>query len=146
MPRCSLAHNRRHCRGGGAVYGVWTAAGYQQIGILGSCPEFTHCAFRNASNMGVNMWNTTGTVTFAHCSITACENGMRLHDERFRIDVLDLSGRSVATLADRDLTAGPQTVAWRGCDTRGHALPAGIYLVRVAGDTDLVMRKVTLLR
>ncbi len=65
---------------------------------------------------------------------------------RFRIDVFDLSGRRVAALANRDLTAGPQTVVWRGCDSRGRALPTGTYLLRLATDTDVVTRRVTLLR
>ena len=65
---------------------------------------------------------------------------------RFRIDVFDLSGRRVAALANRDLTAGPQTVVWRGCDSRGRALPTGMYLLRLATDTDVVTRRVTLLR
>ncbi len=67
-------------------------------------------------------------------------------DGRFRIDVFDLSGRRVAALANRDLTAGPHTVVWSGCDSRGRTLPTGMYLLRLATDINVVTRRVTMLR
>ncbi len=62
------------------------------------------------------------------------------------VEVCDLRGRVVRTLADRVMAAGPAQVAWDGRDDRGAALPSGIYLARVnaggAGSTTkLVLAK-----
>lgn len=47
-------------------------------------------------------------------------------------EVLDASGRRVAILdAGGTRQAGQHTLVWRGVDTEGRALPAGVYLVRV---------------
>jgi subtilisin family serine protease len=48
-----------------------------------------------------------------------------------RLDLFDASGRHVRTLIDRDLPAGPHTVAWDGRDERGTRLPASVYFVRI---------------
>ena len=50
---------------------------------------------------------------------------------RVRLDVLDVQGRLVSTLADGEFVAGRHTVEWRPSqDTR--PLAAGVYLVRMA--------------
>jgi FG-GAP-like repeat len=47
------------------------------------------------------------------------------------IDVFDLAGRRVATLAEGERAAGVQSVEWRAPE-----LPAGVYLVRLAAGTE----------
>jgi hypothetical protein len=54
------------------------------------------------------------------------------HPERVRVEVFDLSGARVRTVADAIRSAGAQTVAWDGRDSGGRAVPSGVYLVRVA--------------
>jgi hypothetical protein len=49
-----------------------------------------------------------------------------------RADVLDLSGRRVATLASTTFSAGTHSLAWDGRTARGGPAPPGIYLVRVS--------------
>ena len=54
---------------------------------------------------------------------------------RVRLDVIDVAGRRVVTLADRDLPAGRHELAWDGRDQAGHHVATGIYFVRlVSGD------------
>ncbi len=55
------------------------------------------------------------------------------------LDVIDVAGRRVVTLTDRDLPAGAHAFPWDGRDTAGRNVAAGIYFVRlVSGDrTDL---------
>jgi hypothetical protein len=48
-----------------------------------------------------------------------------------RVDVFDLSGRVVATLASDELAAGPHSLLWDLTDGSGRAVPSGIYRVRV---------------
>jgi len=50
---------------------------------------------------------------------------------RTRVLVLDVAGRLVDTLLDRDLPAGRHSVQWHGRDTAGKAAPSGVYLVCV---------------
>jgi hypothetical protein len=48
-----------------------------------------------------------------------------------RVEVLDAAGRRVRVIAG---TAGGGHVVWDGRDARGHDLPSGLYLVRLAGE------------
>ncbi len=58
-----------------------------------------------------------------------------------RVQVYDLLGREVATLADGYLTPGSHTFRWDGAQA-----PASLYFIRVETDTFTATRKVTLLR
>jgi len=48
-----------------------------------------------------------------------------------RIDVLDVAGRLVRTLARATFAAGPQRAAWDGRDAAGATVAPGVYRVRV---------------
>lgn len=52
---------------------------------------------------------------------------------RVRVDVYDLSGRIVATLADTDMASGQQNMAWGLTGNDGRPVPSGIYTVRASG-------------
>ncbi len=53
-----------------------------------------------------------------------------------RVRVLDVSGRVVATLADRDLAPGRHELTWDGRNTSGAKVASGVYLIgaTVAGE------------
>jgi hypothetical protein len=51
-----------------------------------------------------------------------------------KLDVLDLAGRRVATLADRSFEPGRYALRWSGQDETGAQVPAGIYFVRMSGE------------
>ncbi|MBZ0266814.1 T9SS type A sorting domain-containing protein, partial [bacterium] len=52
---------------------------------------------------------------------------------RYRIEVFDVAGRSVAVLMDRDVSAGRYQVEWPGRVHGGRTAGPGVYFVRVTG-------------
>jgi len=48
-----------------------------------------------------------------------------------RLDVLDVFGRRVVTLADGPVEPGPNQMLWDGRDARGRSVAAGLYRVRL---------------
>src|SRR5262249_33085863 len=52
--------------------------------------------------------------------------------DRVRLDVLDLAGRRVATLADRAFEPGRYALRWTGRDAGGAPVAAGLYFVRMS--------------
>ena len=58
--------------------------------------------------------------------------------EHVRVDVIDVTGRQVATLADRTLPALEQ----HRIEFDATALPTGVYVVRVAGESFVTTRRV----
>lgn len=53
---------------------------------------------------------------------------------RIRVDLMDLSGRLIARLADGDHAAGPHALAWDGRSRDGESEPSGVFLVRIADE------------
>ena len=47
------------------------------------------------------------------------------------IEIFDLTGRSVSTLANHEFTAGTQSVLWNGTSENGEPVSAGLYLCRI---------------
>jgi hypothetical protein len=62
------------------------------------------------------------------------------------LSVHDVSGRLVRRLEDGFRSAGPNSVAWNGTDSRGMAVPAGVYFVRFSANGVTQSRRVTLVR
>jgi len=48
-----------------------------------------------------------------------------------KLQVFDIDGRLVRTLARESFGAGPHTVPWEGCDDSGQPVPSGIYYYRL---------------
>ena len=63
-----------------------------------------------------------------------------------RLDVLDLQGRRVRSLADRALSAGRYAFGWDLRDGNGHAAAPGVYLVRLAAPGRTVVRRLVVLQ
>jgi hypothetical protein len=63
-----------------------------------------------------------------------------------RLEVLDVTGRRLRTLADGWVPAGARTLGWDGTDEAGRRLPAGVYLVRLAAGSSEVRARVVLVR
>lgn len=63
-----------------------------------------------------------------------------------KLSAFDLRGRLVRRFEDMTTTAGVRTVQWDGCDSAGHALPPGIYLVSVEMEGHSVTRRVSIVR
>lgn len=63
-----------------------------------------------------------------------------------RLEVFDLRGRRVATPFAGRLGAGAQAIAWEAVDAGGAALPAGVYLARLASGEGEQFGKLVLLK
>lgn len=66
--------------------------------------------------------------------------------QRVEIAVFDVTGRRVATLANRMDDVGRHSLTWDCRDGDGRVLSSGVYLVRIRGDHDLLVSKVVLLK
>jgi hypothetical protein len=62
-----------------------------------------------------------------------------------RLELLDVSGRVVATLADRAQQPGHYEAAWEGVGPRGH-LPPGLYFVRFMAPDRMTVTKLAVVR
>lgn len=62
-----------------------------------------------------------------------------------RLELLDLQGRRVRTLAGGWLAAGPQERIWDGRDDRGVPVSAGVYFARLVSDAGAVQQRVLVL-
>jgi hypothetical protein len=65
---------------------------------------------------------------------------------RVALSVHDVSGRLVRRLEDGFRSTGPHAVAWNGTDSRGMAVPAGVYFVCFSANGVTQSRRVTLVR
>ncbi|WP_187263728.1 T9SS type A sorting domain-containing protein [Pontibacter beigongshangensis] len=63
-----------------------------------------------------------------------------------RIAVTDLTGKQVNILLNSRLAPGNHEVKWNGTDVRENSLPAGIYLVSVQTENELIVKRLALLR
>ncbi len=63
-----------------------------------------------------------------------------------RVDVYDITGRIVTTLAAEEMAAGQHSLVWNLRDTNGSIIPSGVYHVRIStadwtGTTNLVVTR-----
>ena len=56
------------------------------------------------------------------------------HAGRVQVNIYDVAGRRVRTLADRVFPAGEQVLQWDGTDDAGRAVGRGVYFVRSSND------------
>jgi len=62
------------------------------------------------------------------------------------LEVYDLAGQRVITLAEREYTAGPHTVMWDGRNRLGHPVASGVYVYRMLVEGRTYSRRMALLR
>ncbi|MDH7515959.1 MAG: Omp28-related outer membrane protein [Bacteroidota bacterium] len=63
-----------------------------------------------------------------------------------RLDVLDLMGRTIVTVADGVFEPGTHRFVWRGTDAGGTPLPAGMYTCRLTTPDGVQLRHMTLVK
>lgn len=64
---------------------------------------------------------------------------------RVQIEVVDASGRRVATLVDGEMSAGEHAVEWKARDARGEKLPMGVYFYKLTAPGISQTRKMIVL-
>lgn len=62
------------------------------------------------------------------------------------LSVYDVQGRLVVQLARARQTAGDYSVTWYGKDTRGNAVPSGIYFCKLVTDDAIAIEKIILVK
>jgi flagellar hook assembly protein FlgD len=63
---------------------------------------------------------------------------------RYKVDVYDIAGRKIRSVADAVFGSGANRVTWNGRRENGARCASGIFLVRVAGDGESVTGKIVL--
>ncbi len=66
--------------------------------------------------------------------------------EHVVLTILNLLGREVIQLVNKELTSGVHEVTWNGCDRSGAAVSSGLYLCRIQSSNHTISRKVLLLK
>ena len=59
-----------------------------------------------------------------------------------KLEILDVMGRRVRTLANGTFAAGRYVHGWNGRDDQGSAVRPGVYLARLAGSTGSATRRI----
>jgi len=65
---------------------------------------------------------------------------------RVSLEVFSLRGQRVASLVDEVEAPGDYRIQWNGVNDRGEKVSSGIYLYRLRVDTEMVVRKMTILK
>jgi hypothetical protein len=60
--------------------------------------------------------------------------------------IYDVRGRLVRSLESGVRTSGPHTSLWNGRDDAGQAVASGVYYVRLAGENEMLTRKIVMLK
>ncbi len=68
------------------------------------------------------------------------------HAMTVSVRIYDVSGRLVATVAERSFESGPHQVDWDGKDLNGQSVSSGIYFYKLSAGGQTVTKKMTLLK
>jgi len=82
-----------------------------------------------------NPFNPTTTIAFSLPS-----------PKRVRLDVFDVNGRRVVTLASGVMPAGRHEVEWKGMNAGGQPVGSGVYFYRLQTDERILTRRMVLLK
>jgi len=82
-----------------------------------------------------NPFNPTTTIEFA----------LPQH-ETVKLEVYDILGRLVSTLANSDMPAGTYRVVWNGKDANGQSVASGLYLYRLQAGSFTSVKKMLMLK
>ena len=66
--------------------------------------------------------------------------------DNVRIEVYNIIGQKVNTLADDYFDAGRYDIVWNGLDSNGDQISSGVYLYRLVTGSDVLTKKMTLLK
>jgi hypothetical protein len=96
---------------------------------------------QRVSASGVPLWTTDGVATAA-----ATIQFVVPRRDRFALEIHDVAGRRIRSLADGRLDPGAYTLAWDLQDERGARVPNGVYFVQLEGGGQRLVRRITAMR
>ena len=67
-------------------------------------------------------------------------------ESRVSLEIYDITGRKIRTLANGRYPAGSNRVVWDGTDSRGQAVASGVYVYRLSTDEHVTTRKLLLMK
>jgi flagellar hook assembly protein FlgD len=62
------------------------------------------------------------------------------------LEILDVRGTKIKTLASQVFEPGSKTIIWNGTDENGNKVPPGVYQYRFTGEKTVVTKKMVLIR
>ena len=68
------------------------------------------------------------------------------YSSMIKLEVFDLDGRKVRTLAEGIYLAGNTQVGWDGSNDRGNKVPSGVYLYRITAKDKTITKRMVLIR
>ncbi len=66
--------------------------------------------------------------------------------DRVRLEIFDVKGRRIRTLADQQMEGGRRTIHWDGSNDAGRRVSSGIYLYRLVCGKRTLTRKLAMMR
>ncbi|NLI15896.1 MAG: T9SS type A sorting domain-containing protein, partial [candidate division Zixibacteria bacterium] len=82
-----------------------------------------------------NPFNSSTRIKFG------CKNSGQI-----KLEIFDIAGRKVTTLADGNFEAGDHVLSWDGHDDYGRTVASGIYLYRLTDNGRVLTKKMILLK
>lgn len=62
------------------------------------------------------------------------------------LSILDLNGRTVATLVEGTRPAGSYQISWNGCNDHGQPVQAGVYVARLQAGSTILSKRIVVIR
>ena len=133
----------------------WTVDGHGQALVDLSPPHFGHLMeaaewVSSPTGIGSTPAPTTARLTLDFAPHPAAPQTMIRFElpsaARVKLLVYDLTGRSVGSLVDQPLAAGPHAISWSGIDGRGQPIASGIYVVRLEAGRQSTSRRLIVLK
>ncbi len=66
--------------------------------------------------------------------------------DHYKIQILNLAGKEINKLSNREFKAGNHSLFWNGNDNLGYKVSSGVYIVKVSGNQISMQNKVVLLK
>ncbi len=67
-------------------------------------------------------------------------------NSEIRLDIIDMQGRIVSTVEDKNLNAGSHTLKWNGTSNTGNLVEPGIYFYKFSTGDQITSGKITLIK
>jgi len=65
-------------------------------------------------------------------------------EQKVNLGIYDITGRKIKTLWDGEISGGNHRLIWNGTDSKGKAMPSGIYFCKLQSDESAQSRKLIL--